>query len=204
MAGPEAEYGRQVAHDLSRRAFAVTNDDALPLGFYAPAQIVGDARKHGVEVRPVSVNHSRWDCTLEPAEGRFLSLRLGMRMVKGLSNAHEAESVAMHGERPYGNAEELRRRARVPVAALERLAEADALHGLAPNRRAALWAARGLRDDTLPLFAAADRGRMSKQPLRTQLRYPMKLYPISIADMLWFDMEEGPSPVAGLRPINGA
>jgi error-prone DNA polymerase len=129
------------------------------MGFYASAQIVRDTREHGVEVRPVSVNHSRWDCTLEPATGRFLAVRLGLRMVKGLSNAHAADIVAARGERLYGSVDELWRRTCAPPAALERLAEADAFQSLNLERRAALWAIRGLRDEVLPLFAAADDGR---------------------------------------------
>jgi error-prone DNA polymerase len=133
--------------------------NAQPMGFYAPAQIVRDAREHGIEVRPVCVDHSRWDCTLEPGTGRFRAVRLGLRMVKGLSNAHAAEIVAARGERPYGSVDELWRRTQVPPAALERLAEADAFQGLGLERRAAHWAIRGLRDEVLPLFAAADAGR---------------------------------------------
>jgi len=136
--------------------------NAQPMGFYAPAQIVRDAQMHGVEARPVSVNHSRWDCTLEETGGRFLAVRLGMRMVKGLANAHAAEIVTARGEHPYGSVDELWRRARVPPAALERLAEADAFHAMHLERREALWAIRGLRDDVLPLFAAADAGRIPK------------------------------------------
>ena len=72
------------------------------MGFYAPAQIVRDAQAHGVEVRPVCVNHQQWDCTLEPADGRFLAVRLGMRMVKGLANAHAArDRRAARGDRAY-------------------------------------------------------------------------------------------------------
>ena len=133
--------------------------NAQPMGFYAPAQIVRDAREHGVEVRPVCVNHSRWDCTLERGGGRFLAVRLGLRMVKGLSNAHAAEIVAGRADHAYGSVDELWRRTRVPPAALERLAEADAFQGLGLERRGALWAIRGLRDEVLPLFAAADAGR---------------------------------------------
>ena len=77
--------------------------NAQPLGFYAPAQIVRDAQAHGVEIRPVCVNTSRWDCTLEPGDGRFLAVRLGMRMVKGLSNAHAAEAIAARGDRTFGS-----------------------------------------------------------------------------------------------------
>ena len=74
--------------------------NAQPMGFYAPAQIVRDAREHRVEVRPVCVNHSRWDSTLEPTGGRFFAVRLGMRMVKGLVNAHAAEIVGARGDGP--------------------------------------------------------------------------------------------------------
>ena len=132
--------------------------NAQPMGFYAPAQIVRDAREHGIEVRPVCVNHSRWDCTLEPAEKRTYAVRLGMRMVGGLRNAHAAEIVAAREDRPFGGVEELWRRSRVPSSALELLAGADAFRELGLHRRAASWAIRGLPDDTLPLFAAADRG----------------------------------------------
>jgi len=135
--------------------------NAQPMGFYAPAQIVRDAQAHGVEIRPVCVNRSRWDCTLERHdEQRFLAVRLGLRMVKGLANAHAAEIAAARGDRPYASVDEMQRRARVPPAALERLAEADAFHSLRLDRRQALWAIRGLRDDVLPLFAAADAGRI--------------------------------------------
>jgi error-prone DNA polymerase len=134
--------------------------NALPMGFYAAAQIVRDAQAHGVEVRPVSINHSRWDCTLESMDGRFLAVRMGMRLVKGMATAHAAEIVAARGEHAYGSVDELWRRARVPPAALERLAEADAFHAVDLERREALWAIRGLRDEVLPLFAAADAGRI--------------------------------------------
>ncbi|HUN38799.1 MAG TPA: error-prone DNA polymerase [Acetobacteraceae bacterium] len=160
--------------------------NAQPMGFYAPAQIARDAQAHGVEVRPVSVNHSRWDCTLENTchckkrsdenachceersdeaipvtrKPHFLAVRLGMRMVKGLANAHAAEIVAARGDQPYATIDMLQCRARVPPAALERLAEADAFHSMQLDRRQALWAIRGLRDDVLPLFAAADAGRI--------------------------------------------
>ncbi|MFC3694879.1 error-prone DNA polymerase [Chenggangzhangella methanolivorans] len=131
--------------------------NSQPMGFYAPAQIVRDARDHGVEIRPVCANSSRWDCTLEPTndETRF-AVRLGLRMTKGLSNAHAAAIVAARGDRPLVSMDDLWRRAGVPVMALTQIAEADGFRpafGLA--RREALWAIRGLRDEPLPLFAAA-------------------------------------------------
>ena len=129
------------------------------MGFYAPAQIVSDAKKHGVEVRPVCVNASRWDCTLEPTddESRF-AVRLGMRMVKGLANANGAAIVANRADRPFVSVDDLWRRAAVPSAALVQLAEADAFGpALEFARREALWAIKALRDEQLPLFAAAAR-----------------------------------------------
>ena len=122
------------------------------MGFYAPAQIVRDARLHGVEVRSVCVNASGWDCALEPADGRYLAVRLGLRMAKGLARAHADEIVSRRGAVPYRSVEDMWRRAHVPVAALERLAEADAFGSLGLDRRQALWAIRGLSDARLPLF----------------------------------------------------
>ncbi|RSC30672.1 DNA polymerase III subunit alpha [Agrobacterium sp. FDAARGOS_525] len=136
--------------------------NSQPMGFYAPAQIVRDARDHGVEVRPVCVNHSRFDCTLEPTGEKDASgkeryaVRLGMRMVKGLSNDHAAVIVNVRQDRPFVSVDDLWRRAGVPAAALVCLAEADAfLPSLRLARREALWAIKALRDEPLPLFAAA-------------------------------------------------
>ncbi len=130
--------------------------NAQPMGFYAPAQIVRDARNHGVEVRPVSVNHSHWDCTLEPTGGNYLAVRLGFRQVRGLANIHGAAIVGARGESPYDAVEDVWRRAGVPRAAIERLAEADAFHAIAETRRQGLWKVRGLGEAPLPLFQAAD------------------------------------------------
>jgi error-prone DNA polymerase len=131
--------------------------NAQPMGFYAPAQIVRDARDHGVEVRPVCVNASRFDCTLEPTqtEDRF-AVRLGLRMVRGLANANAAALVVARADQPFISVDDLWRRAGIPVTALIQLAEADAFRSsLKLTRRAALWAIKALRDEPLPLFAAA-------------------------------------------------
>lgn len=130
--------------------------NAQPMGFYAPAQIVADARKHGVEVRPVSINHSHWDCTLEYTNRRHLAVRLGFRQIRGMANLHGARIVAARGDQPYGSVEEVWRRAGVPRAAIERLAEADAFSAIAQDRRQGLWKVKGLGEAPLPLFAAAD------------------------------------------------
>jgi error-prone DNA polymerase len=150
--------------------------NAQPMGFYAPAQIVRDAREHGVEVRPVCVNASRWDCTLEPSAGRTLALRLGLRVVRGLANEHAAAIVAHRADAPYDGIEALWRRAGVPVVVLERLAEADAFGAIGLNRRQALWAISGLADTVLPLFVAADRGRT---PAPEIIEPPVALVPMT-------------------------
>jgi error-prone DNA polymerase len=142
--------------------------NAQPMGFYAPAQIVRDARGHGVEVRPVCVNASRWDCTLEPTQtpGR-LAVRLGLRMVRGLANAQAAAILGARADQPFASLNELWRRAAAPAAALARLAEADAFRpALGLARREALWAIRALRDAPLPLFAAADAREVEARGMR--------------------------------------
>jgi error-prone DNA polymerase len=142
--------------------FCVALLNSQPMGFYAPAQIVRDARDHDVEVRPVCINKSRFDCTLEPTgkkddkgDERF-AVRLGMCMVKGLSNKHAADIVNSRQDRDFVSVDDLWRRAGVPASALVCLAEADAfLPSLSLSRREALWAIKALRDEPLPLFAAA-------------------------------------------------
>src|SRR5829696_7608117 len=108
-------------------------------GFYAPAQLVRDAERHEVEVRPPDINDSRWDCTLESRDGGGFAVRLGLRTARGLANPDGALIVAARGHRCFTSAEDLWRRAGVPVAALERLAEADAFGSLGLSRRQALW-----------------------------------------------------------------
>ncbi|HZT51809.1 MAG TPA: error-prone DNA polymerase [Stellaceae bacterium] len=148
--------------------FAAALLNSQPMGFYAPAQIVRDAREHGVAVRPVDVNRSDWDCTLEPAaepsphperstEGArskdaAFALRLGLRQVRGLAEADAGKLVAAR-DRPYRQPAELLRRAGLTRGALERLAAADAFGSLGLDRRQALWAVRALGGAPLPLFA---------------------------------------------------
>jgi error-prone DNA polymerase len=131
--------------------FACALLNAQPMGFYAPAQIVRDARQHGVPIRPVSVNHSRWDCTLEPA-GRYHAIRLGLRMVKGLANQDAGQVILCRNDVAYGSVGDLHDRTRLSVSALERLAEADAFGCLGMDRRQALWQVRALAPADLPLF----------------------------------------------------
>lgn len=131
--------------------------NSQPMGFYAPAQIVRDAREHGVDVRAIDINASRWDCHLEAVSVvQSHAVRLGFRFVKGLSNDHAARLIANRFP-AYDSLDDVWRRADIPVSALEALAAADVFRSLGLDRRAALWAIKGLADTVLPLFAAADR-----------------------------------------------
>ena len=140
-------------------AFCAALLNAQPMGFYAPAQLVWDARRHGVEVRPVDVNRSRWDCTLEEPAGAkgCRAVRLGLRMAKGLHEGDAARIVCARGDTPYAGPEDVQRRALVAGRAVQRLVEADAFASCDLARRPAGWAAAALREAPLPLFEAADR-----------------------------------------------
>ncbi|HTH97297.1 MAG TPA: error-prone DNA polymerase [Stellaceae bacterium] len=129
--------------------------NAQPMGFYQPAQLIRDAREHGVEVLPVDVNVSRWDSTIEGGPKRQ-AVRLGLRLVKGLS-VHEAERLTSCRYQPYPSIEALHRRSGLKVASLEKLADANAFVGMGIDRRRALWDVRALADSVLPLFAHAAR-----------------------------------------------
>ncbi|TWA86465.1 DnaE-like error-prone DNA polymerase [Azospirillum brasilense] len=190
--------------------FAAALLNSQPMGFYAPAQIVRDAREHGVIVLPPDVNASNWDCTLEPlspspapgeggtrqrregegnaenqranpwmhphpaaarppspgaGEGIRHALRLGLRLVRGMDEEDAQQLVLCRGA-GYRDPYDLWRRARMPVAGLERLAKADAFRSVGLDRRAALWAVKALGAQPLPLFAGlADSGRDEPQAL---------------------------------------
>ena len=132
--------------------------NSQPMGFYAPAQLVRDARDHDVEVRPISINHSDWDCTLEPRSDGELALRLGFRQIKGMREEDAAWIKAARGN-GYPDVESVWRRAGVKPDMLERLAEADAFTPVGLVRRDALWAAKALRGPApLPLFGTDGEG----------------------------------------------
>ncbi len=132
--------------------------NSQPMGFYAPAQLVRDAREHGVEIRPVSINDSGWDCTLEPRTDGALALRLGFRQIKGMRSEDADWIVAARGN-GYPDVESLWRRAGVRTDTLERLADADAFAPINLSRREAIWQARALQaPKPLPLFGADGEG----------------------------------------------
>ena len=152
-------------------AFCAALLNAQPMGFYAPAQIVRDAREHGVEIQPVCINESGWDTRLdgEAADGAILPLRLGFKIVHGLAEIHVARIVAAReAGGPFGSVESMWKRCKVPIAALEKLAKADAFHSLGLDRRKALWALKGLGEAPLPLFDKLD-----------QIEQPVTLSPLS-------------------------
>jgi error-prone DNA polymerase len=150
--------------------FAAALLNSMPMGFYQPAQIVSDARRHGVEVRPIDVNHSSWDNTLEDV-GRCCAIRLGFRQVKGLREEDMALLVRGRGgspvpgiapgsdlvQRPYASLPAICE-AGVTEAVLERLADADAFRSMGLDRRQALWEISALKDRPIALFAGQGAG----------------------------------------------
>jgi DNA-directed DNA polymerase III PolC len=144
--------------------FACALLNSQPMGFYAPAQIVRDAREHGVEVRPPCVNASFWDCTMERDGSGRLALRLGFRLIAGMKE-EEAHWIAAARGNGYPGVEDLWRRAGVAPATAARLAEADAFAALGLTRREALWAAKALAGGApLPLFAGDLDGEWVVEP----------------------------------------
>lgn len=162
--------------------FAAALLNAQPMGFYAPAQIVRDAEEHGVEVRAPDINHSLWDNSLEPGMaakerlharhrsmtddvGSNMALRLGFRQIDGL-RADDLERCIAHRREGYDSIRDVWLRGGLSPATIERLADADAFRSLGLDRRAALWAARGLNrvggEEDAPLFAHA--AGPSKEP----------------------------------------
>ncbi len=150
--------------------------NSQPMGFYAPAQLVRDAREHGVEVRPVDINFSGWDSSLEEAEFRPArvdprhremqsvirsrhAVRLGFRQIKGMAEREVLEKLVANRGDGYHSIHDLWRRSGLDRGALERLADADAFGSIGLSRRQALWAVRGLDrarpQENLPLFEMA-------------------------------------------------
>jgi error-prone DNA polymerase len=199
--------------------FACALLNSQPMGFYAPAQIVRDAQEHGVEVRPVDINHSDWDCGLEPATagapvraslharhaemrddiGTTHALRLGFRQVSGFSEA-DARSIESTRQRGFDSMRDLWLRTNLNPSAIERLAQADAFRSLGLDRRDALWAVRALQrtgdKDDLPLFA-----RVAMPKLEPDIALPpMLLGEQVVEDYRRLHLSLKAHPVAFLRP----
>ncbi|MGO9359920.1 MAG: error-prone DNA polymerase [Xanthobacteraceae bacterium] len=168
-------------------AFACGLLNSQPMGFYAPAQIVGDARHNGVEVREIDVAFSFGQNTLEEQSGRYHALRLGFRQIDGFRTRDPDDEatwseddwdqriVAARARGPFRSLEDFARDTALPKRALTLLADADAFRSLGLDRRAALWAVRRLPDDVpLPLFSAATARELADEAAR-----PLPAMPLS-------------------------
>ncbi|KFB08529.1 error-prone DNA polymerase [Nitratireductor basaltis] len=191
--------------------------NSQPMGFYAPAQLVRDAREHGVEVREVDINHSDWDCLLEEADHRHQDIarkhaemratircrhavRLGFRQIKGLSRADMEKLVARRGG-GYDSVRDLWLRSGLTRSVLARLAEADTFRSLGLDRRSALWAVQALDPkaaaEGLPLFQQDNRPLRDHEP---EMRLPtMPLGEHVVHDYRAFGLSLKAHPVSFLR-----
>jgi len=168
--------------------------NSQPMGFYAPAQLVRDAREHGVELREVDVNDSQWECTLEPRAAAPCALRLGFNQVKGLSQARLEEFIARRGS-GYVGVDDAARRGGADRKSLERLAEADAFRSLGLDRRQALWVTKGVETAVPEMFAAQPAvGRPVPAPLPA-----MPLGQHIVEDYHWTGLSLKAHPLSFLR-----
>jgi error-prone DNA polymerase len=175
------------------------------MGFYAPAQIVREAREvGGVEIRPIDVVHSDWDNGLEPT-GAEPALRLGLRQIDGFKESWAKALEAARNEAPFADVETLAWRARLPAAAMRKLADADAFRSLGLDRREGLWAVRRLPDDNpLPLFAAAEALERGARELGCEPDVSLPIMPLGehvAADYQTIRMSLKAHPMHILRPV---
>lgn len=147
--------------------FAAALLNSMPMGFYQPAQIVIDARKHGVEVRAADVNHSHWNHTLEEQSGKYRAIRLGFRQIKGLSESemHLLTEARQFGYRQINQLVD----AGVSLVSLEKMADADAFRSMGLDRRKALWEVSALSDSPVGMFV----GQPSASVSEPQLELPL-------------------------------
>ncbi|MBX3597599.1 MAG: error-prone DNA polymerase [Rhizobiaceae bacterium] len=179
--------------------FACALLNAQPMGFYAPAQIVRDAREHGVEVRPADINFSHWDNTLEERRGQWNALRLGFRQVQGI---HEAEAQRLIEQRGMGfdSVEALAMRANLRGRPLRALADGDAFRSIGLDRRNALWEVSRLPDDKpLPLFMAADARELGAEPDAKLPEMPLGEHVATDYQTMRLSLKSHPMEV--LRPV---
>jgi len=174
-------------------AFTCALLNSQPMGFYAPSQLVQSARRAGVEVRPVEVNCSAWDCTLEARTDGQFALRLGLRLVSGLGQDAGEQVVRQRDGQPYRTVQDLHERAGLPRQELGALAAAGALVGIAGHRHRARWAVAGAE---LPLPLLPVLHISEGLPL---LRAPTEAQDIA-ADYQSLGLTLGRHPLALLRP----
>ena len=148
--------------------------NAQPMGFYSPAQLVAEAKRSGVEVRPIDINNSQWDCSLESTGHSRHALRLGMRQVKGLKR-YEAERLTASRHIAYQDINDLIRKSDISIYGLESLARADAFHSIGLTSRQALWEIKKLarqQSSGLPLFLYAEQRYKSIMPEELKISLP--------------------------------
>jgi len=141
--------------------FACSLLNSQPMGFYAPAQIVGDASKHGVAIYPPDVNYSHWDSTIEITAEGLDALRLGLRQIKGFREDFADQLITarkMGNGRPFFDIDDFARRSNLPKSVLEQLADADAFQSINLSRRQALWSTQRVNSNQAPLFIESGEG----------------------------------------------
>ncbi|NBC48022.1 MAG: DNA polymerase III subunit alpha [Gammaproteobacteria bacterium] len=174
-------------------AFFAALINSQPMGFYAPAQLIREARRQQVEVRAVDVSASDWDCTLERTEDGVPALRLGLRLVKGLSRAGARRLVATRHERRWQSLADLRHRSGLDRRDMKALAVADALSGIAGHRHQAAWQATS-RAEALPLLPP------DEQAAALPLLSPPQEGEAIVADYASLGLSLRRHPLALLRP----
>ncbi|AOE86985.1 error-prone DNA polymerase [Pseudomonas sp. TCU-HL1] len=179
-------------HEPAAYACALIN--SWPMGFYSPDQVLQDARRHGIEVRPVDVRHSAWDCSLEPLEQESEpAIRLGLRMVRGFREDDARRIEATRQAAPFNSVSDLIQRARLDARAREQLADSGALRGLAGHRYRARWAVAGVEVQA-PLFA----GLAEQEEAQVALPLP-SVGEDMLTDYATLGTTLGPHPIALLR-----
>jgi len=205
-----AEYGFPESHSASfallvyvsswikrhePAAFLAALLNSQPMGFYSPSSLVQDARRHNVDVRPVDVTVSGWECTLESGDGDSPAVRLGLMMVSGLATASAERIVSARAARQFESITDLSRRAELNKRDMKLLAAAGALKALAKHRHMAHWQVAGIKPTT-PLLSDADSQRREEG---AQLTVPTEGQDL-VADYASVGLTLGRHPLALLRP----
>ncbi|MBC7938031.1 MAG: error-prone DNA polymerase [Rhizobacter sp.] len=168
--------------------------NSYPMGFYQPAQLIADAKKHQVTVKPVDINFSYWDNTLEEREGKYCILRLGFRQVKGLRQA-DMDTLLKARTQPYENINQLRD-AGLSDAVLELLANADAYRSIQQDRREALWEVF-TKDRPLNIF----KGQLAADAAKENIELPFMSLPEHVVqDYAATSLSLKAHPVSFIRP----
>jgi error-prone DNA polymerase len=175
--------------------FACALLNSMPMGFYQPAQIVIDAQKHGVEIRPIDINHSYWDSILEEKTGSYCALRLGFREIKGISQ-EDILCLLENRTQPFSSIDELRHTG-IPARTLEKLADADVFRSIALDRRQALWEV-STKDNLQALFKG-QQAPAAKDELQIELPF-MQLSEHVVEDYATTGLSIKAHPVSFVRP----